>query len=299
MQKTILSTADVARLFSVTETTVKRWADEGSLKCQRTPGGHRKFVIKYVIEFAEKNNLEPTGVLQMPEREQASNRLERAILDRDGSVLAQEFVDRVLVAEDPELSDYLSYLYEHKIPLWQIYDEIVREGMREIGDRWERGEIAVDQEHRATYLVLDALSRLQLQIHRKPPNGRAALLACVGEEHHELGLRCASYLFEAEGWQTLYLGARTPAQAVLRAIRELRPAAVCLSATQVGGRTLGPLLKEITTVAHELSAVTILGGRASGARGFNYRSFDIIVSSTRELAEALAQWEQDPLIGGA
>jgi excisionase family DNA binding protein len=52
MQRTILSTADVARLFNVTETTVKRWADEGVLRCQKTPGGHRRFVIKYVVEFA-------------------------------------------------------------------------------------------------------------------------------------------------------------------------------------------------------------------------------------------------------
>ena len=126
MQKTILSTADVARLFSVTETTVKRWADEGTLKCQKTPGGHRKFVIKYVIEFAEKNNLEPTGVLQMPEREENTSRLQMAILERNAAVLAGEFVERLLTTEDAELTDYLSYLYEHKIPLWQIYDEVTR-----------------------------------------------------------------------------------------------------------------------------------------------------------------------------
>lgn len=38
-----LSVAQVARIFGVTEGTVRRWADESVLPAQRTLGGHRRF----------------------------------------------------------------------------------------------------------------------------------------------------------------------------------------------------------------------------------------------------------------
>ena len=38
-----LTVADVARIFGVTEATVRRWGDNGVLPSSRTLGGHRRF----------------------------------------------------------------------------------------------------------------------------------------------------------------------------------------------------------------------------------------------------------------
>lgn len=38
-----LTSGDVAGIFGVTTTTVKRWADAGLLEFFRTPGGHYRF----------------------------------------------------------------------------------------------------------------------------------------------------------------------------------------------------------------------------------------------------------------
>lgn len=38
-----LTTGQVAAIFGVTTTTVKRWADDGRLPSFRTPGGHYRF----------------------------------------------------------------------------------------------------------------------------------------------------------------------------------------------------------------------------------------------------------------
>ncbi len=288
MQKTVLSTADVARLFNVTETTVKRWADEGALKCQKTPGGHRKFVIKYVIEFAEKNNIEPLGALEMPSGEERSSKLQLAVLERDVRRLAREFVDRLLTPADASLPHYLSYLYEHKIPLWQIYDDIIRSGFREIGSRWEDGAIGVEHEHLASYRTLDALARLQSQIHMKDPNGRTALLSCPGDEGHEIGLRCIGNLLEAEGWHVQYLGARTPLSALVRSVRDLRPTAVCISVTStVGIDERCAMLEEIAATTKDSGAVAVLGGRAASEVDKAHQWFDLVASTAHDLDQFL------------
>ncbi len=40
---TVLTSGDVARIFAVTKTTVKRWARDGYLASFKTPGGHFRF----------------------------------------------------------------------------------------------------------------------------------------------------------------------------------------------------------------------------------------------------------------
>jgi excisionase family DNA binding protein len=284
MHKTVISTVDVARLFNVTETTVKRWADEGNLRCQKTPGGHRKFQIRNVIEFAERNNFEPIGVLTLPGNEGHDAPVQVAILKRDFPSLVGTFVEKALTPDRSDLYIFFSYLYEHRIALWEIYDLILRPGMNEIGDRWTRGEIGVSQEHRASYETLDALAKLQNEILIKPPTGESVVFACLGEELHEIGLRCAANIFESEGWQTHYLGARTPSDAVIVAASELKPTVVALSVTQ--GHDTDTLLHDLRRIADALAPAgmrLIVGG--SGVPGALYPEtwHSGVLNSAREL----------------
>ena len=58
---------ELARLLHVDESTVKRWADRGLIRCYRTPGGHRKFTSRQVLDFIKQYRYEvistdPTGL---------------------------------------------------------------------------------------------------------------------------------------------------------------------------------------------------------------------------------------------
>ncbi len=57
-EKTLFSTADIARLLNVDASTVKRWADSGRLECFRTIGGHRRFSVQQIQAFVIKYRLE-------------------------------------------------------------------------------------------------------------------------------------------------------------------------------------------------------------------------------------------------
>lgn len=48
-----LTTGEVAAIFGVTTTTVKRWADGGHLPHFRTPGGHFRFKRADIDAFKE------------------------------------------------------------------------------------------------------------------------------------------------------------------------------------------------------------------------------------------------------
>jgi excisionase family DNA binding protein len=292
MQKTILSTADVARLFRVTDTTVKRWADRGTLRCQKTPGGHRKFEIRNVVDFAEKNNFDPSGALETAGGGKVHASVRVALISRDYDVLAKEYIRRALSQDRTDLHGYLSYLYEHRIPLWGMDDRVLRPAMYGIGEMWARGELGVNDEHRASYRTLDALSALQLQILMKPPSGESALLACPGEELHDIGLRSIGYLLESEGWSVHYLGARTPLLAILSAISKLRPSVVCLSVTETEhAASLPGVFRRVASAARASGAYTVAGGQAAGAHLLRPDLCDEILGSAEEMLHFIRRFE--------
>lgn len=294
MKRTILSTADVARLFNVTETTVKRWADEGTLKCQKTPGGHRKYEMKHVVDFADKNNFDPVGTLSLVNDTKFDTRIQVGIISRNFATLADEFVTRALSRDRTDLFMFLSYLYEHRVSLWDIYDLVLRPGMKEIGDRWASGRIGINHEHRASHETLDALARLQSQIHIEPHTGFSVVCACLGEEMHEIGLRCASYLFESEGWTTHYLGARTPVESVLASIEELRPSVACFSVThpEYPGQ-LHEHMRRVDEVARATGAAIIAGGSGATRELCNVDSCAGVFSSAREVVDFIHHYKRD------
>ena len=59
---TILSTKDVSRILGVSDMTVVRLADAGTLACKKTPKGHRRFKRSDVQKILEKNEDSPTPI---------------------------------------------------------------------------------------------------------------------------------------------------------------------------------------------------------------------------------------------
>lgn len=289
MRKTLLATVDVARLFSVTETTVKRWADEGRLKCQKTPGGHRKFEIRNVVEFAKTIDYEPAGVLALAEEDTLAPMIQVGVLGRDFEILKKAFIEKALSPDPSDLFKYFSYLYEHRVHLWEIHDFIIRPGMEDIGRQWANGQIGINHEHRASYEVLDALAKLQAHIFIEPFCGKSVICACPEQELHEVGLRCCAYLFQSEGWVVHYLGAQTPYEAISTAIQELKPAALCLSFTIADVVTKPEDLDQLCSVCSKTGAKLLLGGRGVPRAFLDHGLCETVYPSTKQLFEYISK----------
>ncbi|HKZ74529.1 MAG TPA: response regulator [Steroidobacteraceae bacterium] len=58
-RRTYLTPNDVAELLMVNPVTVRQWAARGLLRAVRTPGGHRRFLLSDVEEFARSRGAEP------------------------------------------------------------------------------------------------------------------------------------------------------------------------------------------------------------------------------------------------
>ncbi len=134
-----------------------------------------------------------------------------AALDAFDEPAAQAVIDRQLATTT--LDSFLS--------------EVVLPYLRELGERWERDQVSVAQEHFASSVLRGRL--LGLARGWGLGLGPLALLACLPGEQHELGLVAFGLALRARGWRVGYLGGDAPLDTVTRAADDLRPDLVVLS----------------------------------------------------------------------
>src|SRR5580698_1799359 len=138
----LLSPKQVARAIGVSESSLKRWCDQGLIETVRTAGGHRKLPLEDVIRFLRerKHELICPEVLKMPVRSpQSEIGLERGRVAVIEAILAgNESLVRQIVFD--------LYLAKHSISV--ICDEVLCPAFCEIGSRWQCKSADVYQERR-------------------------------------------------------------------------------------------------------------------------------------------------------
>ena len=145
--------------------------------------------------------------------------------------IRKAYLDALLRSRTKNAHEIIRDARKQGVPLEHIYEKILRKVMHEIGELWHRNVITVDREHYATSVTQTVMSGFFDEIFESPRKNRTLIACAVGSELHEMGIRMLSDMFEYQGWDTFYLGAALPGQAVVEAIGEHKPDLVALSVT--------------------------------------------------------------------
>lgn len=223
-----LTTRQLARMWQVSEATVKRWADAGLLHPVRTPGGHRRFALSEVLRFQNERGLE-VGREGLKAMHVSTLPLEREGLNE--REVAERFFEAIVRVQEAQATSVLLAAYVGGATLLKILDISVKEAMHRIGNLWYCGEVTVADEHLATRTALRAIETLRECIRRAQTDGRRALVCAVEDELHDLPVLCVQLLLEESGWQVMNLGGNTPFFTLAEAIGKHSPGLVCISST--------------------------------------------------------------------
>lgn len=136
--------------------------------------------------------------------------------------------------------------------------EVLLPYLRELGERWSRGQATIAQEHLASNLLRSRL--LALTRGWEQGDGRTVLLACAPGELHDLPLIMFGLAIRGRGWRVAFLGGDTPIESLDEAAERLDPALVVVSSvTRSHLRSAARGLSRLARVR----PVAVAGGGAS------------------------------------
>lgn len=145
--------------------------------------------------------------------------------------LAKKFLSSLLKGERHQASRLILDAVESGVEVKDIYLHVFQPSQREIGRLWQLNRVSVAQEHFCTAATQLIMAQLYPRIFRTEKNGRRIVATSIGGELHEIGVRIITDFFEMEGWDTYYLGANSPTQAILQALSDRRADVLAVSAT--------------------------------------------------------------------
>lgn len=253
-----LTTRQLARMWQVSEATVKRWADAGRLHPSRTLGGHRRFALSEVLRFQNEQGLD---VSREARRGLHASSVQSKGAGGDEQEGAAQFFDAIVRGHEGAAAGVLLSSYMDGSPLVKILGVTVTEAMRRLGNLWHCGEVTVADEHLATQTATRAVETLRECIRREMVDDRRAVVCTVEEEMHELPVLCVQLLLEEKGWSVVNLGAHTPFYAMTDAIENHKPQLICISST--ANMALSRNAREydqFRAAAMKRGVLTVLGG---------------------------------------
>lgn len=252
----LLSPKQVARALGVSESSLKRWCDQGLIATVRTAGGHRKIQISEALRFARAGNypIVAPEVLELPVTHSAGE----AGLPRGRSLLREALLD----GNDSVAHQVIFDLYLAGYSVSVICDEVIAGAFRDIGDRWACHEADVYQERRGCGIALRVLYELR-RLQPQPSIDHLALGGTIQGDAYSLAPTMAELVLRGIGWNAIFLGSSLPISSLIKAIHENRPGLFWLSVSYVDPSVdfiseFGELSKTCT----DLGVALAVGGRA-------------------------------------
>ncbi len=150
------------------------------------------------------------------------------------SPVAHRYLDALVAADRDRAVNSVVEAVSDGAALHDVYAEVIQRSQRELGRKWQLGEISVAQEHFGSAVTQVALSQLYPFVRdtrREKERNQSIIVAACANELHEIGTRIVADNLEADGWDVTYLGGNQPSQGLVELARRKQARVVALSVT--------------------------------------------------------------------
>jgi MerR family transcriptional regulator, light-induced transcriptional regulator len=216
-----LRIGELARRTGVSPELLRAWERRyGLLRPERSSGGYRLYGAEDELRVRTMTGALGRGI-------SAGEAAKLALGDAPELPSAVSLVEALVAFDDVGAHAALDRLLS-SLTLETVLQESVLPALWHLGDRWQRGEITIAQEHFASNLLRGRMLGLARGWDRG--SGLRALLACPAGEQHDLPLIVFGLALRQHGWRITFLGADTPLSTIDETATALRPDLVVLAA---------------------------------------------------------------------
>jgi MerR family transcriptional regulator, light-induced transcriptional regulator len=276
--KPFLTPRDLALAVGASESSLKRWVDEGSIIASRTTGGHRRIALAEAVRFIRESRLHVVRPALLG--------LDELPLVPAGEPPATETLTAAMCSgAGHEIHALLVSAFLGGASIAALCDGPIRSALATVGELWRHGPGGIALEHQAVDACSQALATMRQTLPELRADAPTALGGAIGGDPYLLPSLGASIVLHEVGYRAINLGPDLPCEALLHGIDRHRPAVVWRSASIASDardvrRELEALEPALATARAEL----VVGGRGlastSVPRGERVHAF----SSMAELA---------------
>jgi excisionase family DNA binding protein len=235
-------------MLQVDKSTVKRWADEGKIKCFRTPGGHRKFSSDDVYGFMSSFHYGVSAAQPASQGDSDETIIKKIVEKKEFNVLASVCFNSAIKGKKDEALALFFEVYRAGVDLPSIFENILRPTLKRIRDTFIAHKISPIELQMANNVLTSSVVQFGDMIRRQPKNNRSIILVSTYVDKNDVEMNALSTLFEVQGFSVMNVGTGVNVDSVNQLIYRTKPYAVCLCVRAT--ENSDDLVKEIETVLH-------------------------------------------------
>ncbi len=264
-RKIYISTKQAAQALNVSESSIKRWIDDGSITAIRTPGGHRRITLENFDHFLQTTGLKVVNFQHLGLDNSALTKTEEGI-----STFAQSLLDGDIFALRQSIQRTI--LSGASSP--QICDELIYPAFQKVRQQCSHPS----EECRVLHRAIELIRRLLHEITRESNNSKSMkiVFADIGYEVDALPTYLAQYVV-SERTTPLQLGAQVPLEVLVGALKTWQPKILWISASgPFAKKKVDAYMEKLLTHIYPTSFKTVFFGNLhtpKNASDYNPRSF--------------------------
>ena len=255
--KLLYSPKKVAAAIGVSESSLKRWCDAGTVKAVKSPGGHRKIMRSEVVAFVSRSSYRLRDPLSvgLPD----INTIDFSSIDQARA----SFLTAMIGADSVSSQKILCALFVQGHNIAEILDLVVLPVFFELGAKQRRGEIPVNQESIATQICHESLLELKTIVAQVAANAPVAIGASLEGNEFSLVTLGAELCLRNFGWSATSLGTNVPVKTLLQSAADLQPSFIWISARRIEDQTsFVAKLNELSVGVTEATKIVVIGESA-------------------------------------
>lgn len=221
MLEILYSTEDLAKMFRVGKSTIKRWTDEGKLQCFKTPGGHRKFKPSNVHEFINQYHYEIVTPLLPFARTQETISSDSVMIGTDDSI--EECFIGAIKGKRQTIEGALSSQMSQGKTLPAVFDQLLTPVIRMIHTKHQQHHITSVEFQIAKNTLIHSLIHFTDQLPKAEKKDVELYCLSVHEGMNEVELKAVELLLDTMGMTVYNLGTVLTKYAASDIVNQCRP----------------------------------------------------------------------------
>jgi DNA-binding transcriptional MerR regulator len=229
----VLRIGELSRRLGVSDHVLRAWERRyGLLRPVRTAGGFRLYSdadldrVRRMQAYLDQGLSAAEAARTVLDADPPAGTGASGTAQHDGLTDAAATLTAALDQFDEPAADAVLDRLLGTLTVEAVLRDVLLPYLRARGERWERGEVSVAQEHFASNLIRGRLAGLARGWGHG--HGPRAILACVPHELHDIALLAFGIVLNRNGWRIEYLGANTPLDDLIRMAHAQRPDLIVL-----------------------------------------------------------------------